>query len=51
MTWWVRACAIYNLGGGVVLVAPGALSLLGVPDPGSAPLRVLTSWQERLKAR
>ena len=35
MTWWVRTCAIYNLGGGMVLVAPGALGLLGVPDPGS----------------
>ena len=35
MVWWVRACAGYNLSGGLTLVIPGALGLVGVPWPGS----------------
>ena len=36
MTWFVRIAALYNASAIVLLVTPGALELVGVPEPYSA---------------
>jgi hypothetical protein len=33
MSWFVRACALYNVSGASTLVIPGALPLVGVTPP------------------
>lgn len=35
MTWFVRACAFYNICGALSLVTPGLLERFGVARPGS----------------